>query len=228
MAFAQLQKLTPAFDWSGYYTATGLPQGELNVTEPKLMQEFDRQLRETSLADWQTYLRSRVLDSAAPSLSDDFVKAEFAFREEFLNGAREMKPRWKRCARGDRLAARRSARPQVRREVFPAAGEGADAGAGEESATRDEGDDRGPGVDGPADQGSCAGEAQYFQSEDRLPRQVEGLQHGRGTPRRVLGVGGRGASLRRAGRPSSRSTSRSIAAAGSSRRRPRTRTTTRH
>ena len=98
MTFAQLQKLTPAFDLGSYYTATGLPQGELNVYEPKLMQEFDRQLRETSVADWQTYLRSRVLDSAAPSLSDDFVKAEFAFREEFLNGAREMKPRWKRCA----------------------------------------------------------------------------------------------------------------------------------
>ena len=98
MTFAQLQKLTPAFDWSGYYTATGLAQGDLNVSEPKVMQEFDRQLRETSLADWQTYLRSRVLDSAAPSLSDDFVKAEFAFRGAFLNGAREMKPRWKRCA----------------------------------------------------------------------------------------------------------------------------------
>lgn len=98
MTFAQLQKLAPAFDWSGYYTATGLTQGDLNVIEPKLMQEFDRQLRETSLPDWQIYLRSRVLDSAAPSLSADFVKAEFEFREAFLNGAREMKPRWKRCA----------------------------------------------------------------------------------------------------------------------------------
>jgi putative endopeptidase len=98
MKFAELQKLTPAFDWTAYYTATGLTQGDLNVTEPKLLQEFDRQLRETSLADWQTYLRSRVLDSAAPSLSADFVKAEFDFREAFLNGAREMKPRWKRCA----------------------------------------------------------------------------------------------------------------------------------
>ena len=39
-----------------------------------------------------------MLDSAAPSLSADFVKAEFDFREAFLNGAREMKPRWKRCA----------------------------------------------------------------------------------------------------------------------------------
>ena len=97
MAFAQLQKLAPSFDWNGYYSATGLRPGDLNVLEPKIMQEFERQLRETSLADWQIYLRSRVLDAAAPSLSDDFVKAEFAFRGEFLNGAREMKPRWKRC-----------------------------------------------------------------------------------------------------------------------------------
>jgi endothelin-converting enzyme/putative endopeptidase len=98
MTFAELQKLTPGFDWSRYYTATGLTQGDVNVLEPKLMQEFQRQLSATSIADWQTYLRSRVLDSAAPSLTGDFVKAEFAFREEFLNGAREMKPRWKRCA----------------------------------------------------------------------------------------------------------------------------------
>ncbi len=98
MTFAELQKLAPAFEWGAYYTATGLTQGDLNVTEPKLLQEFDRQLRETSIADWQTYLRSRVLDSAAPSLSAAFVKAEFDFREAFLNGAREMKPRWKRCA----------------------------------------------------------------------------------------------------------------------------------
>ncbi|HEV8332311.1 MAG TPA: M13 family metallopeptidase [Steroidobacteraceae bacterium] len=98
MTFAQLQKLAPTFDWTAFYIATGLTQGDLNVLEPKLIQEFDRQLRETSLADWQTYLRSRVLDSAAPSLSAEFVKAEFDFREAFLNGAREMKPRWKRCA----------------------------------------------------------------------------------------------------------------------------------
>src|SRR4029079_5497392 len=97
MTFAELQKLAPAFDWGAYYSATGLPQGDLNANEPKLVQEFTRQLKETSLADWQTYLRSRVLDSAAPSLSGDFVKAEFAFRGQFLNGATEMKPRWKRC-----------------------------------------------------------------------------------------------------------------------------------
>ena len=98
MTFAQLQKLAPAFDWNAYYAATGLTQGDLNVSQPKLVEEFDRQLRETPLADWRTYLRSRVLDSAAPSLSADFVEAEFEFHEAYLNGAREMKPRWKRCA----------------------------------------------------------------------------------------------------------------------------------
>jgi putative endopeptidase len=122
MTFAQLQKLTPAFDWSRYYTATGLPQGELNVAEPKLMQEFDRQLREASLADWRTYLRSRVLDAAAPSLSDDFVEAEFAFRQQFLNGAREMKPRWKRCAEAtDALLGEALGRKYVEKHFPPEA-----------------------------------------------------------------------------------------------------------
>jgi putative endopeptidase len=122
MTFAQLQKLAPAFDWNGYYTATGLRQGDLNANEPKLMQEFARQLQQTSLADWQTYLRSRVLDSAAPSLSGDFVKAEFAFRGQFLNGAREMKPRWKRCVEStDALLGEALGRKYVEKHFPPEA-----------------------------------------------------------------------------------------------------------
>ncbi len=122
MTFADLQQLTPGFDWNRYYAATGLTQGELNVAEPKLMQEFQRQLGATPIADWQTYLRSRVLDSAASSLSADFVKAEFAFREEFLNGAREMKPRWKRCAEAaDSLLGEALGRKYVEKYFPPAA-----------------------------------------------------------------------------------------------------------
>ena len=121
MTFAQLQKLAPAFDWDRYYAATGLTQGDLNVPEPKLMQEFDRQLRETSLADWQTYLRSRVLDSAAPSLSADFVKAEFDVSRGVPQRRARDEAALEALRGGDRRAARRGARPQVRREVFPAA-----------------------------------------------------------------------------------------------------------
>ena len=99
MSFAQLQALTPAFDWKAFFeTQRVQPGADFNVTEPAFMREFDRLLREASLDDWRTYLKWRLLDSAAPSLSMAFVEEEFAFNGAFLNGAREMKPRWKRCA----------------------------------------------------------------------------------------------------------------------------------
>jgi putative endopeptidase len=99
MSQAELQKLTPAFEWQAYFDAQRVrPGAEVNVAEPALMKEFDRQLRETSLVQWRTYLKWHVLNSAAPSLSTAFVEEEFAFNGAFLNGAREMKPRWKRCA----------------------------------------------------------------------------------------------------------------------------------
>jgi endothelin-converting enzyme/putative endopeptidase len=58
----------------------------------------DRQLAETPVADWRTYLRWQLLEAAAPSLSDAFVKASFGFNVAYLQGAKEMKPLWKRCA----------------------------------------------------------------------------------------------------------------------------------
>ena len=70
MSFAELQQLTPRFDWKKFYAAHGLVASDVNVNEPKFMQEFDRQLAETKLADWKTYLKWRVLDAAAPALSN--------------------------------------------------------------------------------------------------------------------------------------------------------------
>ena len=41
--FAELQKLTPHVDWAAYVEGGGLPHADLNVDEPKFMQEVDRQ-----------------------------------------------------------------------------------------------------------------------------------------------------------------------------------------
>jgi endothelin-converting enzyme/putative endopeptidase len=99
MTRAALQKLTPAFDWQAFFDAQRVQTGpEVNIAEPAFMQEVDRQLRETPVSDWRAYLKWHVLDSAAPSLSQPFIDEEFAFNGAFLNGAREMKPRWTRCA----------------------------------------------------------------------------------------------------------------------------------
>ena len=97
MAFSDLQRLAPAFNWVAYYKQAGLTPGWLNVAEPKFVQAFNRELTAEPVAQWKIYLKWHLLNAAAPSLSDDFVKEDFAFNGAFLNGATEMKPRWKRC-----------------------------------------------------------------------------------------------------------------------------------
>ena len=98
MKLDDLQKITPDFNWAEYFKASNLdPAVAINVDQPKFMQEFQRQLQQTSLADWKTYLTWQVLNSAASSLSAPFVQEDFAFYQQYLEGAKEMKPRWKRC-----------------------------------------------------------------------------------------------------------------------------------
>ncbi len=113
-SFADLQKLTPDFDWTAYYHHARLtrdardrgaaedrrrqrrraevPRG----VQPPARSPPDRRLED--LPEWH------LLNSAAPSLSDAFVQENFAFNGAYLAGAKEMKPRWKRCAESaDRL-----------------------------------------------------------------------------------------------------------------------------
>lgn len=97
--FAQLQAMAPHVDWAAYFQHKQLPQDvDLNVDQPKFMQEVDRQMQQTPLADWKVYLKWHLLNSTASSLSAPFVEEDFAFSGKYLSGATEMKPRWKRCA----------------------------------------------------------------------------------------------------------------------------------
>lgn len=122
MTFAELQKLTPRFDWRRFYTSQGLSAGEVNVAEPAFMREFDHQLGAVPVADWKIYLKWHLLDAAAPSLSSDFVQESFAFHDAYLNGAKEMKPRWKRCVEEtDRLLGEALGKKYVERYFPPEA-----------------------------------------------------------------------------------------------------------
>ena len=104
MSFGAMQKLTPNFDWTMYYREQSVRAGDLNVDEPKFLEEFNRLLTGAPVTDWQTYLKWHLLNSAAPSLADAFVQADFAFNGAYLSGAKEIKPRWKRCVEAtDRL-----------------------------------------------------------------------------------------------------------------------------
>jgi putative endopeptidase len=96
--FAQLQAMAPHFDWADYFKHKQLAEGvDMNVDQPKYMQEFDRQLQQTSLADWKIYLKWQLLHSTAEAVSAPIVEEDFAFFGKYLRGQAEIKPRWKRC-----------------------------------------------------------------------------------------------------------------------------------
>ena len=96
--FAQLQAMAPHVDWAAYFKHRQLPEDvDMNVDQPKFMQEVDRQIQQTPLADWKIYLKWQLLNSVAGSLSAPFVEEDFAFNSKYLAGVTELKPRWKRC-----------------------------------------------------------------------------------------------------------------------------------
>jgi putative endopeptidase len=98
MNLAQLQALTPGFDWNRYLASTELPSIDrivvtTNTAFPKFAKVYSDTPLET-LKAWQAY---HVADSAAPLLSKRFVDASFAFHNHELGGQPEQRPRWKRA-----------------------------------------------------------------------------------------------------------------------------------
>ena len=64
---------------------------------PQFLKELNAQLTSTSLDDWKSYLRFHVANSRSQFLSSAFVNENFAFYRQYLRGAKELQPRWKRC-----------------------------------------------------------------------------------------------------------------------------------
>lgn len=95
---AQLQALTPGFDWRSYLQALGMAQLEVvNVTEPAFYRALARHWNTSSLEDIKVYLRWQVLNSQASLLSSAFVNENFRFFAHTLRGTPQLQPRWKRC-----------------------------------------------------------------------------------------------------------------------------------
>lgn len=98
MTFAQLKELAPHFDWDTYFGEAKLPRSDLNVAEPKFVQQLDKELNETPIETWKAYLEFQLLDSASPWLSKPFAEESFRFKDKYLGSASEMKPRAQRCS----------------------------------------------------------------------------------------------------------------------------------
>jgi putative endopeptidase len=93
----EANKITPSLDWSKHFTQLGLKNtNEFVMAQPLFFAEVEKMLKTVPVDNWKTYLRWHLVGSYAGQLNDAFVKENFAFNGTFMNGAKEMKPRWKR------------------------------------------------------------------------------------------------------------------------------------
>ena len=98
MSAADLKNVMPNFDWATYLKKLGAPKfTEVNVAHPDFFKGVDPMLKSVSIDDWKTYLRWHLVHDAAEALSSPFVNENFNFYSKFLNGTKEIQPRWRRC-----------------------------------------------------------------------------------------------------------------------------------
>jgi len=98
MSATEWQALAPSFSLPRYLADMGVPQvASLNVDVPDFFKVLDAELQGASLNDLKTYLRWHVVHSQAQFLPVPFVNENFNFFGKTLTGAKELRPRWKRC-----------------------------------------------------------------------------------------------------------------------------------
>jgi putative endopeptidase len=97
MSIAKLNQLTPGTDWKSWFAQMGVPNTDtVIVGQPEFYQTAGKLLKTAPLDDWKAYLSWQVARTFAPTLSSSFVNESFHFYGTVLNGAKVLRPRWKR------------------------------------------------------------------------------------------------------------------------------------
>ena len=97
-SFAELPQVMSGYDWRSYLRGTGVDgrADSLIITQPSYFTGLGKIMASTPLPVWKAYFKWRVLSSAAPYLSKQFVDERFAFSGTVLRDVPENLPRWKR------------------------------------------------------------------------------------------------------------------------------------
>jgi putative endopeptidase len=98
--FADLQKLTPTFDWNLWFEGAGIDPNVLAesiVMMPSFFEGLSAVYSESNLENLKTWLSWNVISSKAAYLSQEFVDERFAFYGTKLTGAPVNRARWKRA-----------------------------------------------------------------------------------------------------------------------------------
>jgi putative endopeptidase len=100
MSVADLQQMSPAFNWQVYLDGIGMSQvKDIDVSSLGYVKTANDVLTTEPLQAIKSYLRWHAVHESAALLSKPFEDENFAFFSATLNGQKEEQPRWKRCTR---------------------------------------------------------------------------------------------------------------------------------
>ena len=99
LSLAEVQALTPSFDWSRYFAALHAPVApRYLVLHPDFFRGVEKLIANEPIDHWRAYLRYSLLSASAPFLSDAFLQENFSFVGRRLFGLKQLQPRWRRCS----------------------------------------------------------------------------------------------------------------------------------
>ncbi|HWC19937.1 MAG TPA: M13 family metallopeptidase, partial [Terriglobales bacterium] len=122
MTVAEFSALAPDVEFARYVKETTSPSFDsLNVGNPEFFKQLNSLSNSVDLDEWKAYFKWHLLHEFAGALSDPFVQENFDFYSKYLNGVKELEPRWKRCVRlTDQQLGEALGQPYVAQEFTPA------------------------------------------------------------------------------------------------------------
>lgn len=98
MLLTEIEAKYPNVGLASYFDALKVPSTveTVIVAQPKSLAEVNEIIKDTDLQALRDYMVTSYLQSAAPYLSDDFIKANFELAQ-VKSGVQQMQPRWKRA-----------------------------------------------------------------------------------------------------------------------------------
>ncbi|MEQ1947676.1 MAG: M13 family metallopeptidase [Bryobacteraceae bacterium] len=93
-----LSEVAPSFGWEAFFKSVGTPKFQtLNVDVPDYLKSIETVIKDSTLDDLKSYLTWHAVHGASSVLPATFEQEAFNFYGKTLSGAKELRPRWKRC-----------------------------------------------------------------------------------------------------------------------------------
>ncbi len=94
----ELGQLSANFNFDTFFNDVGAPEfSKLNVDVPDFVKAFSALLTSQNMSDLKDYITWHYVSASARLLPKAFVDENFDFYSRTLSGAKEIKPRWRRC-----------------------------------------------------------------------------------------------------------------------------------